>query len=151
MTIALKLGGKVSIDDLFCQVEADKPCWQNQNVGVVVLARQAGKLGAVTQSRSDTVHLVGDDAHAHSRATKQDATRVFPFSHSRIQELQKKYSQEPGIFEIAVEAKQGNFLPGEDLLFIVVAGDIRPNVKRVLAEFLEDVKTTCFEKKEKLA
>ncbi len=72
-------------------------------------------------------------------------------NYARIQELQKKYSQEPGIFEIAVEAKQGNFLPGEDLLFIVVAGDIRPNVKRVLAEFLEDVKTTCFEKKEKLA
>jgi len=68
--------------------------------------------------------------------------------YARIEKLQAKYSQEQGIFAIEVEAKEGEFLPGEDLLFIVVAGDIRPNVKRVLVELLEDIKTTCFVKKE---
>ncbi len=68
--------------------------------------------------------------------------------YARIEELRREYLQAVGIFDIEVEAKEGKFLPGEDLLFIIVAGDIRPNVKKVLAELLEDVKTTCFEKKE---
>ncbi len=73
--------------------------------------------------------------------------RVKP-NYARIEQLREKYLQAVGIFDIVVEAKEGEFMPGEDLLFIIVAGDIRPNVKKVLSELLEEIKTTCFEKKE---
>ena len=72
-------------------------------------------------------------------------------NYEKIEMLVEKYSQAEGIFKIVVEAKEGKFLPGDDLLFIIVAGDIRPNVKKVLGDILEEIKATCFEKKETLS
>ncbi len=70
--------------------------------------------------------------------------------YEKIEVLRRKYCQADGIFAVEVEAKEGMFSPGDDLLFIVVAGDIRPNVKRALSELLEEVKATCFSKTEEL-
>ncbi len=86
------------------------------------------------------------------RGTSRDGKPVKSLTvkadYERIEKLIEKYSQAEGIFKIVVEAKEGTFVPGDDLLFIVVAGDIRPNVKKVLGEILEEIKTTCFEKHE---
>jgi molybdopterin synthase catalytic subunit len=38
--------------------------------------------------------------------------------------------------------------PGDDLLFIVVAGDIRENVKPVLADLLDRIKAEAVSKSE---
>jgi len=56
-----------------------------------------------------------------------------------------------GIFEIVIEARAGRFMPGDDLLFIIVAGDLREHVKPVLAEVLDRVKGGPIAKREILA
>lgn len=67
---------------------------------------------------------------------------------AKIEVLRQEYLQRPGIYAIVIEAKEGRFQPGDDLLFIIVAGDIRENIKPVLAELLDRVKAEAITKKE---
>jgi len=66
----------------------------------------------------------------------------------KIEALRAEYQKKPGIYKVLIEAKSGRLQPGDDLLFIVVAGDIRENVKPVLAELLDRVKSEAVVKKE---
>lgn len=66
----------------------------------------------------------------------------------KIDELRGEYLRREGIFEIIIEARAGTFVPGDDLLFIIVAGDIRENIKPVLAELLDRVKSEAIAKRE---
>jgi len=66
----------------------------------------------------------------------------------KIALLRQEYLERPGIYDIIVEARSGRFLPGDDLLFIIVAGDIRENIKPVLAELLDRIKGEAVSKKE---
>lgn len=66
----------------------------------------------------------------------------------RIEELRAEYEARPGIFRVLIEACEGLLMPGDDLLFIIVAGDIRENVKPVLAELLDRVKSEAVAKTE---
>ena len=68
--------------------------------------------------------------------------------HDLIAELRREYLQKPGIYEIIIETESGSFQPGDDLLFIIVAGDLRENIKPVLAELLDRVKAEAVSKKE---
>ncbi len=65
-----------------------------------------------------------------------------------IEKLRQEYEQRPGIFRVIIEAKSGHMKPTDDLLFIIVAGDIRENVKAVLAECLDRVKSEAVFKNE---
>lgn len=66
----------------------------------------------------------------------------------RIESLRQEYEQKPGVYKVLVEAKSGALQPGDDLLFIIVAGDIRENVKPVLAELLDRIKAEAVTKQE---
>jgi molybdopterin synthase catalytic subunit len=66
----------------------------------------------------------------------------------RVETLRKEYSQKPGIYKILIECRSGRLHPGDDLLFIVVAGDIRENVKSVLSELLDRIKAEAVTKTE---
>ena len=72
-------------------------------------------------------------------------------NHQLIEELRQEYLQKPGIYEIIVETESGSFQPGDDLLFIIVAGDLREHIKPVLAELLDRIKAEGVSKKEILA
>ena len=65
-----------------------------------------------------------------------------------VESLRQEYKKKPGIYEIIIEASSGRFQPGDDLLFIVVAGDLRENIKPVLSELLDRVKAEAITKKE---
>ncbi|RUM36079.1 MAG: molybdenum cofactor biosynthesis protein [Desulfobulbus sp.] len=65
-----------------------------------------------------------------------------------VERLRQEYKQKPGIYEIIIETHSGRFLPGDDLLFIIVAGDLREHIKPVLAELLDRVKAEAISKKE---
>lgn len=54
----------------------------------------------------------------------------------------------PGIIEILVEVNEGRLAVGDDLLAIVVAGDIRENVIAVLTDTLNAVKQRGTSKQE---
>ncbi len=65
-----------------------------------------------------------------------------------VERLRGEYLEKPGIYEIIIEARSGRFRPGDDLLFIIVAGDLRENIKPVLAELLDRVKAEAVSKRE---
>jgi molybdopterin synthase catalytic subunit len=69
-------------------------------------------------------------------------------NHDHIARLRKEYLQKPGIYEIIVETESGTFQPGDDLLFIIVAGDLRENIKPVLSDLLDRIKAEAITKKE---
>ena len=66
----------------------------------------------------------------------------------RIEQLRQEYLKKKGIFDIVIKAYEGTFSPGDDLLFIIVAGDIRENIKPVLADLLDRVKAEAVTKRE---
>ena len=72
---------------------------------------------------------------------------VFP-DNEKIERIRKEFENKPGIYKVIVEAKPGRLKPGDDLLFIVVCGDIRENVKPVLADLLDRIKAEAVTKSE---
>lgn len=69
----------------------------------------------------------------------------------RIEALRQEFENYPGIFRVHAEARGGHLVPGDDVLLLVVAGDIRENVKAALAEFLDRVKSEAVSKVEHMA
>ncbi len=69
----------------------------------------------------------------------------------KIEAIRQEFLKREGIFDIVAEAKTGKFQPGDDLLFLIVAGDIRENIKPVLAELLDRVKGEAISKNEIMA
>ena len=88
-------------------------------------------------------------ARGHSRDNKPkvDNLTVTP-DRDKIESLRREYESRPGIFRIIIQANQGEFQPGQDLLFIIVAGDIRENVHPVLSELLNRIKSEAMHKVE---
>ncbi len=84
--------------------------------------------------------------------SRQDHRRVqaleVQVNQELIEELRQQYLKKPGIYEIIIQARSGRFQPGDDLLFIIVAGDLREHIKPVLAELLDRVKAEAVSKKE---
>ncbi len=84
--------------------------------------------------------------------SRMDKSRVSALevkvNHETVDSLRQEYLEKPGIYEIIVETHSGTFQPGEDLLFIIVAGDLRENIKPVLAELLDRIKAEAVRKKE---
>jgi molybdopterin synthase catalytic subunit len=69
----------------------------------------------------------------------------------RMEQLRQEYERKPGIFRVVVEARDGDLKPGDDVLFIVVAGDIRENVKPVLSDLLDRIKAEAVSKSEAIS
>lgn len=82
----------------------------------------------------------GDHADVAELETNVDAQKV--------EQLRQEYLERPGIYDIIIEARSGRYLPGDDLLFIIVAGDIRENIKPVLSDLLDRIKAEAISKKE---
>ena len=61
--------------------------------------------------------------------------------HARLAHLLQAQRQRPGIIDIQVEIAENIDLDvGDDVMLLVVAGDVRENVISVLTEILEDIK-----------
>lgn len=68
--------------------------------------------------------------------------------YDKIETIRQEYLKSEGIFDIVVEAHSGTFEPGDDLLFIVVAGDVREHIKPVLSDLLDRIKAEAVSKRE---
>ena len=84
-----------------------------------------------------------------SRQNRQDvvAVEVSP-DHDKLAAIAKEIEAKPGIFRAIAHAEGGHRVPGDDLLWLVVAGDVRENVKPALAEFLDRAKSEAITKQE---
>jgi molybdopterin synthase catalytic subunit len=84
-----------------------------------------------------------------SRKDKSEVTRLeVKVDGEKITGIIKAAENRPGIFRVLAEAREGTFTPGEDLMLVVVAGDIRENVFPVLEETVNRIKKEALSKKE---
>lgn len=84
-----------------------------------------------------------------SRADGREVTCVdVSPDHDKIKALCREYEGKKGIYKVLAEAKSGRLEVGDDLLFIVVAGDFRENVKACLSEVLDRIKSEAVVKTE---
>ncbi len=67
---------------------------------------------------------------------------------SEIESVRLWAESQPGIVAVEVEAFDGEFHVGADLLYVVVAGDIRENVFAVMRETVERIKADGVSKTE---
>jgi molybdopterin synthase catalytic subunit len=87
------------------------------------------------------------------RGTSRDGRRVkglrVAVEHGRLEQILAEQRQRPGIIDIRVAIAEGRDLAvGEDVMVLIVAGDIRENVIAVLSETLNLIKTTVTTKTE---
>lgn len=75
------------------------------------------------------------------------AIKITP-DHAKIKALCEEFEKRPGIFRAVAHANGGLMQPGDDVLFIIVAGDIRENVKPALADLLDRIKSEAVTKRE---
>ncbi len=78
------------------------------------------------------------------------AVEVRP-DYAKIEAIRQEIESRPGIFRVLVEAREGILQQGDDVLFLIVAGDLRENVKPALAELLDRIKAEAVTKREILA
>ncbi len=84
-----------------------------------------------------------------SRAGDRVSGLRIAVDHDRLAEILRTYRQRPGIVDIQVEIVENKDLTvGDDVMGLVVAGDIRENVIAVLAETLDQIKQTVTRKTE---
>ncbi len=69
----------------------------------------------------------------------------------RLEDLLATYKQKPGITDILVEVNEGTLRVGDDIMAVVVAGDIRENVFHVLQEVVDVIKRDVARKTEYFA
>ena len=86
-------------------------------------------------------------AHAQRRRTHTNC-QVDCHDQAKMDAICHEMEQRPGIFAIVAQANEGELQPGDDLLLLVVAGDIRENVKATFAELLDRVKSEAVIKQE---
>ena len=87
------------------------------------------------------------------RRTARDGRRVtglrVSVDHDKLQEVIAQNKKRAGIIEILVEiAAEQNLQVGDDVMLLVVAGDIRENVIATLSDTLNAIKTTVTRKSE---
>ena len=87
------------------------------------------------------------------RGTSRNGRKVsglkIAVDHAKLKKIVEENKKMPGIIEILVEiAEDKDLLVGEDVMFLVVAGDIRDNVIKSLNDTLNAIKTSVTQKTE---
>ena len=87
------------------------------------------------------------------RGTSRDGRKVsglkIAVDHTKLMKIMDENKKRPGIVEILVEIAENKELSvGEDVMLLVVAGDIRDNVIMTLNDTLDAIKTTVTKKTE---
>ena len=87
------------------------------------------------------------------RGTARDGRKVkglrVAVNHEKLEQIIREQEQKPGIIDIRVNIVENRDLAvGEDIMHLVVAGDIRENVISVLKETLDAIKEQVTEKTE---
>ncbi|MBW2489586.1 MAG: molybdenum cofactor biosynthesis protein MoaE [Deltaproteobacteria bacterium] len=84
-----------------------------------------------------------------SRSGRKVSGLTISVDYNNLRHVIETYKQKPGIIEILVEIADNRHLTvGDDIMFLVVAGDIRENVISVLNNTLNAIKTSVTSKTE---
>jgi len=87
------------------------------------------------------------------RATTRNGRRVkglrVAVNHEKLEQIVMEQSQKPGIVDIRVNIVENkNLAVGDDIMHLIVAGDIRENVISVLTHTLDAIKKKVTQKTE---
>lgn len=67
----------------------------------------------------------------------------FSFDAQKVEAAIHRAGLLPGIFYVRVWLNSGILLPGDDIMLVLVGGDIRPHVIDALQVLVGEIKTTC--------
>ena len=88
------------------------------------------------------------------RRTSRDGREVrsieVAYDQDALQTVVREIKQMPGIAEVLVETREGRLDVGEEILAVVVAGDIRENVFPALVSAVNRIKKESSRKKENI-
>ncbi len=86
------------------------------------------------------------------RGTSRDGRRVsgltLTVDRDALEAILFEQRQRPGIVDILVDVKEGSLKVGDDIMYIVVSGDLRDHVIPVLEDTLNAIKKRVTRKKE---
>lgn len=87
------------------------------------------------------------------RGTSRDGCKVkelrVAVDHQKLDQIVTEQKMRPGILDIRVEiAEDRDLAVGDDVMLLLVAGDVRENVIAVLTDTLNQIKTTVTQKTE---
>ena len=86
------------------------------------------------------------------RATSRDGKSVkeliVKVNRYRLAEIVAEMKKRPGIVEVLAEVREGKLLVGDDVMYIVVAGDFRENVFPALMDAVNMIKAQVTTKTE---
>ena len=86
------------------------------------------------------------------RGTSRDGRHVsgltLTFDRGALEAILAEQRRRPGIVEVLVEIREGSLKVGDDVMFIVVAGDLRDHVIPVLEDTLNAIKKRVTHKEE---
>jgi molybdopterin synthase catalytic subunit len=69
---------------------------------------------------------------------------------TKLRSLINRIKNKPGIIDVLVDIREGKLKVGEDIMFIVIAGDIRENVFPALEEAVNSIKSDVLQKEEEI-
>lgn len=73
---------------------------------------------------------------------------LFSYDSEKVSQAIAKARQMDGIYYVRVWLNEGELQVGDDIMYVLVGGDIRPNVVNALTSLVENIKTTCVTEKE---
>jgi molybdopterin synthase catalytic subunit len=84
-----------------------------------------------------------------SRDGKPVAELTVKADRPRLDEILREMKSRPGIIEVLAEVREGKLMVGDDVMYVVVAGDIRENVFPILEETVNTIKRDVTKKTER--
>lgn len=98
--------------------------------------------------------IVRKSAKAKVRFGKEDAQDVsgmlFSYEETKVQEAIRQTYELEGIFYVRVWLNSGKLQVGDDIMYVLVGGDIRPHVMDALQFLVGKLKNECVEETELL-
>ena len=86
-------------------------------------------------------------ARAKVREGSQDTSPVtgmrFSYEREKVEQAAAEARQMPGIFYVRVWLNEGELEPGDDIMYVLVGGDIRPHVIDALQTLVGKIKNEC--------
>jgi len=79
----------------------------------------------------------------HSRAGEPVTAMDLSCDRGRLSEVIREVEGRPGVIALRAWVNEGHLQVGDDIMRVLVAGDIRENVFGALQEFVHLVKTEC--------
>lgn len=70
------------------------------------------------------------------------------YDHARLDSILAEIQERPGIYAVKVWINEGSLTVGDDIMRVLVGGDIRENVFGALQEMVRLIKTECVKERE---